>query len=109
YAQAVASLRGPKDAGLPVTSAELLAYRQFRDVGFQAVQSYKAQQSTAMAATDEAAPTQWQNVDEPQLRALVEQARSDWQAKGFKEPVEQAQRVQQTYSARSPRLIWHTW
>ena len=109
YQQAVAFLGGTNASGLPVPSPELLAYRQFRDVWFQAVQSYKAQQSTAMAATDEAALTQWQNVDEPQLRALVEQARSDWQAKGFKEPVEQAQRVQQTYSARSPRLIWHTW
>lgn len=109
YQQAVAFLSSTNASGSSVASAELLAYRQFRDVWFQAVQNYKAQQSTAMAATDEAARTQWQNVDEPQLRALVEQARLEWQTNGFKEPVEQAQRVQQTYSARSPRLIWQTW
>ena len=109
YQQAHSFLNVTDAAGLSTASPQLLAYRQFRDASFSAVQNYKTQQSTAAAATDQAAVTQWQIVDEPRLRALVELARSDWETKGFKKQVEDAQQVEQTYAARSPELIWQTW
>ncbi|HEX4962019.1 MAG TPA: hypothetical protein VF173_14370 [Thermoanaerobaculia bacterium] len=106
YQQAIAFLTGKDGFG---ESPQRLAYKQFRDVWFQAVQSYKTEQSTAAAATDPAVRTQWKETTEPRLRAAVEQARADWEAKGYKGAVEQAQQVQQTYAARSPQLMWHTW
>jgi hypothetical protein len=109
YQQATAFLAGKDASGLPVASPQLLAYQQLRDIWFQAVQNYKSQQSTAAAATDAAVHAQWKSVDEPRLRALVEQAHTDWEAKGFKGAIEQAQQVRQAYAARSPQLIWQTW
>src|SRR4029077_17551990 len=102
----------------------LLAYKQYRDVWFGAVQNYKTQQSTAATATDAAAQTQWRDVDdprlpdtapvgrdgaEPRLRAAVQQAEADWASKGGRAAVEQAQHVQQAYAAASPELTWKAW
>ncbi|HJU09603.1 MAG TPA: hypothetical protein VJ728_01940 [Candidatus Binataceae bacterium] len=109
YERAVAFLNVVDGSGASTASPQLLAYRQFRDAWFVAVQNYKTQQSTAESLTDSAAIAQWKNVDEPRLRAQVEQARSDWEAKGFKQQVEEAEQTQQEYAARSPELMWKSW
>jgi hypothetical protein len=102
YQQAASFLNSTDASGLKAASPQLLAYRQFRDAWFSALQNYKMQQSTTAALTDAAAVTQWQTVDEPRLRALVEQAQSDWETKGFKKQIEDAQQVEQRYVARCP-------
>jgi hypothetical protein len=109
YQQAALFLNTTDASGLATASPQFLAYRQFRDAWFAAVQNYKAEQSTAAASTDKAAVAQWENVDEPRLRAAVEQANAAWEAKGFKKQVEDAQQVVQNFGSRSPELIWHTW
>jgi hypothetical protein len=109
YQKAVSFLNVTDASGISTASPQLLAYRQFRDAWFLAVQNYKTQQGSAAALTDANAVSQWQTIDEPRLRALVEQARIDWQTKGFKKQVEDAQQVEQAYAARSPELIWHDW
>ncbi|HEY7269906.1 MAG TPA: hypothetical protein VH951_08770, partial [Dehalococcoidia bacterium] len=101
---------GVADAsGLRSPSPEMQGYQQFRDVWFNAVEAYKAAELTATTSTDPAVVSQWQNTDKPRLRAVVEQARGDWEARGFKAAVEQAQQVEQAYAARSPELGWRAW
>jgi hypothetical protein len=109
YQQAVSFLSVTDASGLSTASPQLLAYRQYRDAWFGAVQNYKAQQSTGAALTEAAAISQWQTVDEPRLRNLVEQARLDWEAKGFRKQVEAAQQIEQAHAARAPELIWQGW
>jgi hypothetical protein len=109
YQQAVAFLSVTDANGWQTDSPALLTYKQYRDVWFGAVQDYKTRQSTAATATDAAAQTQWRDVDEPRLRAAVQQAEADWASKGGRAAVEQAQHVQQAYAAASPELTWKAW
>jgi hypothetical protein len=87
----------------------VVTYKQYRDLWFNADQNYKAQQHTATYSNDAAMQTQWKNVDEPRLRALVAQAAADWENKGHKAAVEQAQAVKARFDARSPSSAWNEW
>lgn len=106
-AQALLQTQGPD--GLPVPSAAALAYGAYQQAYIRATQRYKAQQLTAEASSDTGVQAQWQNVDEPALRAQVDAAESDWETKGFKAQVEQARQIVQQSAAESPALQWQSW
>ena len=95
--------------GLPTPSAAVLAYNQYQQAYIRATQNYKAQQLTAAASSGPTALAQWQDTDEPALRAEVDAAESDWENKGFKGGVEQARQVEQRCTALSPSLQWKSW
>jgi hypothetical protein len=90
-------------------SPQLVAYNQYQQAYLQAQQDYKSQQLTALASTDPNVQSQWQNTTEPQLRAAVQTAETNWEQQGFKAQVEQALTVEQNSAALSPTLLWQTW
>ncbi len=106
-AQALLQTQGP--AGLPAPSAQALAYDHYQQAYFRATQNYKAQQVTSVASSDPAVQAQWQNVDEPALRAQIDAAESDWEKSGFKAEIEQAKQTVQECVAQSPALQWKNW
>jgi hypothetical protein len=109
YNQADALLTIKDADGFSVDSPMVVAYKQYRDAWFNANQNYKAAQSTAINSSDPAVQTQWKDIDEPRLRALVEQATSDWETKGNKAEVENARALKARLDARSPSTAWNEW
>lgn len=107
--QALAFLYTQGPDGTRTDSPALVAYYQYQQAWFTAVQNYANQKSTAGASADPAVQAQWQDVDEPRLRAAVQAAQDAWLAKGYKAEVEQAQAVQEACAAKSPVLQWEAW
>jgi len=104
------ALLSVRDAnGFLVDSPMVVAYKQYRDAWFGATQNYKNEQITASSSSDPAVQTQWKEVDEPRLRTLVDQASSDWENKGYKTEVENAQALKARLEARSPSSAWNEW
>jgi len=95
--------------GLLVDSPAVVAYKQYQQDWFAATQNYNNGKITASASSDPSVQAQWQNNGEPLARAQVEAAESDWETKGFKAQVEQAQQIEHTYAAQSPQLEWQSW
>src|SRR5438876_1313750 len=108
YNEAVALLTTKDANGFPADTAVMTAYKQYRDAYFNATEQYKSQQSTASSSADPAVKSEWE-INEPRLRALVEQAERDWEAKGMKAQVEAAQQVVQAHLARAPQTAWSEW
>jgi hypothetical protein len=73
-----AYLRVTTPDGSQTDSPALVAYRQYRDAWFKAVQDYNTQQLTANASTDAKRQAQWTSTDEPALRARVVAAEAAW-------------------------------
>ena len=109
YDQATALLTAKDSNGLLVDSPMVVSYKQYRDGWFTANQNYLNAKSTAEASSDSTTQDQWNNVDEPRLRALIDQATSDWQNKGYKSQVENAQAVKAQLESRSPSSAWNSW
>ena len=107
--QARAFLYAQGPDGLQTPSPSVIAYQQYQQAWFKATQNYKAAQTTAQMSTDPQVQAQWQNTDEPQLRAQVDAAENDWVIKGFKAQVEQAMQVEQRCAAQSPSLVFSDW
>jgi hypothetical protein len=109
YDQATALLTIKDSNGFSVDSPIVVAYKQYRDAWFAAEQNYKNDQITAINSSDPAVQSQWKDIDEPRLRALVEQATSDWEIKGDKAEVEAARALKARLDARSPSTGWDEW
>jgi len=95
--------------GLQTDSPAVVSYKQYRDAWFKAVQDYKEKQVTASASTDPKQQAQWKDTDEPALRAKIAEAEANWESKGNKAAVEQAQQAATEVAAQSPQLIWRDW
>ena len=108
-AAAQAYLRVTTPDGLQTDSPAVVAYKQCRDAWFKAVQDYKEKELAASASTDPQQQTQWKNTDEPALRANIGQAEGNWESKGNKAAVEQAQKAVTEVASQSPQLIWRDW
>lgn len=102
-------LSAPGADGLLTDSPAVVAYKQYQQAWFAATQNYNNQKITAMASSDPNVQSLWQSSGEPLARAQVQAAESDWETKGFKAQVEQAQQTEQTYAAQSPQLKWQSW
>lgn len=109
YDQATALLNVKDPNGFLVDSPTVVEYKQYRDAWFSATQNYKNEQLTANSSSDSSVQAQWKDVREPQLRALVDQATSDWETKGHKVDVENAQDLKARLEARSPSSAWTEW
>ena len=108
YNDAVALLTTKGPDGLPADTAVMTAYKQYRDAYFNVTEEYKSQQSTGTSSTDPTVKETWE-INEPQLRELVEQAERDWETKGMKQQVEAAQQIIQAHLARAPQTTWGQW
>jgi hypothetical protein len=106
---AQAYLRLTTPDGLQADSPAVVAYKQYRDAWFKAVQDYKEKQLTAGATTDPKQQTQWKDTDEPALRAKIAEAEANWESKGNKAAVERAQQATTEVASQSPQLIWRDW
>jgi hypothetical protein len=95
--------------GLPTDSPAVVAYKQCQDAWFKAVQDYKEKQLSASASTDPKQQAQWKETDEPALRAKIAEAEANWENKGNKAAVEQAQKAVTDVTAQSPQLVWRDW
>lgn len=107
--QALAFLYVNQPDGTQADSPALVAYHQYQQSYFTALQAYTSEKSTAAASTDPAVQAQWQDVDEPRLSAAVQAAQDAWDVKGNKAQVEEAQAVQEQCAAKSPVLQWQAW
>lgn len=109
YTHAKALLAAQDATGLVIDSPALSNYKQWRDKYMAAVQAYKSAQTTASMAQDAAAKTQWQNTDEPRLRAVVAAAMADWETKGTKTAIDAAQAKVAACEARMPSKVQLEW
>jgi hypothetical protein len=108
YAAARALLVVTDANGLDSDSPVVVAYKQCRDAVLNAEQAYKAAQLTATAAGD-AALANWQNTDEPKLRAAVAAAETAWATTGRQADVEAAQALVARCEAAMPEKMWASW
>lgn len=106
-AQAVLSTQGPN--GVLVDTPALVAYKQYQQAYFVANQNYNNQEITASASADPKVQAAWQNGGQTAAQAAVTAAESDWEAKGFKTQVEEAQATVHTLGSQSPQLKWESW
>ena len=95
--------------GVLVDTPEVVAYKQYQQAYFAANQDYNNQNITATTSSDPGVRAAWTNGGDAAARAAVQSAESDWEAKGYKAQVEQAQLVAKTLGAKSPQLKWGTW
>jgi hypothetical protein len=106
-AQAVLSTQGPN--GVLVDTPALVAYQQYQQAYFVANQDYNNQEITASASADPKVQTAWQNGGQTAAQAAVTAAESDWETKGFKAQVEEAQATVHTLGSQSPHVKWESW
>jgi hypothetical protein len=104
-AAAQSYLRVTTPDGSQTDSPAFLAYKQYRDAYFKAVQHYNTQKLTADASTDAKQQAQWTNTDGPALLARAAAAKTNWEANGNEAAVEAAQQVEATVGAQSPQLM----
>lgn len=88
---------------------EYVDYRRYRDAWFTAQENYNAQRITAEATSDQAARKQWDDVYEPQLRTVIDQALSDWQTLGHRAEIERALAEVAAAAANNPAARWSEW
>lgn len=84
-------------------------YRRYRDAWFVAQEDYASRRISAENQTDPAILTAWHEVDEPRLRAAIEQAKVDWEGAGHRSQVETALAEEQAAAASDPQTRWADW
>jgi hypothetical protein len=99
----------PGPEGVLVDTPQVIAYKQYQQAYFAANQDYNNQSVTAGTSSDARVQSAWKNGGEASARAAVQAAESDWETKGYKAQVEQAQVVERTLGAQSPQLKWGAW
>jgi hypothetical protein len=95
--------------GLRRESPTYTDYRRYRDAVFAAQEDYGMQKQTAEQSGDPEARRRWTDVDEPELRLALEQARLDWSNLGHREKVEAAIADVMAAAASNPRARWADW
>jgi hypothetical protein len=96
-------------AGLRHESQTYTEYRRYRDVVFAAQEAYGMQKQTAEQSGDPDAKRRWAEVDEPELRLAIDEARLDWSNLGHREQVEAAIADVMAAAASNPSARWADW
>ncbi len=96
------------NGGVQAPSAAVIAYNQYRDAYLNAKQQYTSRSIAAASSTDPAVKAQFAS-DQPSLQASVDAALTAWETAGFKAPVEDARRTEQSLGALSPATTWSRW
>lgn len=90
-------------------SPAYLEYRKYRDAWIVARENYNSQLSTAQALTDPILQQQWHDELEPQLRAVIDQTKADWEALGHRAEIEAALAQITSSAANDPGSQWSDW
>lgn len=109
YQRAVAYLRVTVEGGVGEDSPPVRVYRQFKDAYLVAQQKYLAAKSTAECSSDPVDKRQWQDIDEPAMRAELDALNARWILEGNKNEVESAQSKVVSLGAKSPILTLNEW
>jgi len=83
-------------------------YKRCRDLWLLASQQYNAARLSGELGSDEAAKQAWQ-INEPVLKAALDEAADEWRLDGHKEEVEAALAQIATLTQRAPVTQWHDW
>ncbi len=102
-------LRDIQADGTAVESAAMRRYRQYRDAWIVVSEDYAARKLSGELSDDPAVQRQWRSVDEPALRAAVENARRDWTTLGQRSAIETAQAADRASALAEPSLRWAEW
>ena len=106
YEKAYRYLHEVHSDGLVTDSEAVLRYRQYRDAWLVVAEQYRNAAAEAEAATDPAVAKTWKEVTEPALREKQGEIERQWKTEGRRAEVEEAQRVEEQLSQRSPAESW---
>ncbi len=108
YQAAVAELYTTRPDGLRDPTPKYQAYRQWEDAWNTAKQAITQRAMEAQSSSDPAMKQAWAR-DEPAMDAHLNDVMAQWQAAGFKDEIEHAQRVVGDLGAKSPDQTWSGW
>lgn len=106
YEKAYSYLHDVHADGSTTDSAVVLRYRQYRDAWLILAEEYRNAAAEAEASTDPEAAKRWKEVTEPALRDKQGEIEREWSAQGHRADVEEARRVEEQLSQRSPTQAW---
>jgi hypothetical protein len=95
--------------GSRVESEALRLYRQYRDAWFVAREDYASHKLTGELSDDPAVRQHWTEVEEPELRAVLDAAAADWETLGRRNEVELALQAQHAADMKTPGIRWSEW
>lgn len=105
YHRAIDLLYNEDDVGALTDSQVALAYRQLRDAWLLLSGEY-ANRAGAAELADPEPKRQWEEIDEPKLKAAMDDVQHRWAVEGGRADVEEAQRVVRFLGDRSPAATW---
>jgi hypothetical protein len=111
---AVASAPNPllytmNEDGSRTESEAYKRYRQYRDAWFLASEDYAARKLSGELSSDPAVQQHWRDLEEPALRAIVDDAKLNWQNLGRQDEIERALAAEKSAALRNPALRWKEW
>ncbi|MEU6982613.1 hypothetical protein ABZ946_04210 [Streptomyces sp. NPDC046324] len=106
YGKALDYLYDTGPDGNVAASQALRDYQTASHAWLQASIDYKQAQQTASMSTDPAIRTRWQEVDEPRLRQVRDDALTAWMGPGRKNEVEEELRTVTELGAKMPSAVW---
>lgn len=95
--------------GSVVESAALKRYRQYRDAWFVAREDYASHKLSGELSDDPAVRQHWLDVEEPELRAMLHAAASDWETLGQRSLIELALKAERAAALNAPAARWAEW
>lgn len=95
--------------GSRTESDALRQYRQYRDAWFVASEDYATRRLSGELSADPAIQQRWRDVEEPVVRAALDDAHNNWLTLGRKLEIEQALAAEKAAASRSPDLRWAEW
>lgn len=96
-------------AGRRHESEALLLYKQYRDAWFIARENYASHKLTGELSDDPAIRRAWTEMEEPRLRAIVDDAESRWESVGRRSEIEAALSAERARAQERPSVKWAEW
>lgn len=95
--------------GSLVESDALKRYRQYRDAWFVAREDYGSHKVSGELSDDPAVLQHWVEVEEPELRAMIDAAAADWETLGQRSRIELALKAERADALNAPTARWLEW
>jgi len=109
YQKALQVLRMVKGNGAMQDTPAVVAYNQYRDAWFMAVEDFNNKKSEAESSADPAVHDRWTKTDEPLFRERIKSIETDWEIKGFRTQVESAQQTVALLGSQDAHRSWTDW
>ncbi|MGH7231949.1 MAG: hypothetical protein ACREJU_11415, partial [Nitrospiraceae bacterium] len=108
YQKAFRFLHDIKPDGTISDSAAVIAYKQWEQAHFNAIQHYNGRRIAALSYTKPEEKQQWEQMELPQLEQGVRNLEQEWAAKGFRSQVDEARHIVEALESKAPS-IWQEW